>query len=210
MDLLRTMERVMRRAQLPLAYSEGFNPHPKVSFGSALAVGVTSAGEYMDVELIREMEPSQVKEALDNSMPPAIKVQEIITIETRSTSLNALINRAHYQTVVRLTANLAQSELESALKGLMENESLVVTRRGKKGPRQIDIRPGIFNIKGNVENDRVILQMELQTGEQGNVKPEEVVQILGGNLPLGDNLRIHRLGLFISSPCSLQTPLDRT
>ena len=69
LDLMRAWERAFRRGAIPLAFSQGFNPHPKISFGSALAVGITSSGEYMDVELKSFREIKEIKATLENYLP---------------------------------------------------------------------------------------------------------------------------------------------
>jgi len=73
LDLMRLMERAFRRANLPLAFSEGFNPHPRVSFASALAVGVTSEGEYLDVQLRENIPIQEVQKRLNMALPSGIR-----------------------------------------------------------------------------------------------------------------------------------------
>ena len=74
LDLSRAWERAFRRAQIPVAYSQGFNPHPKISFGSALAVGVTSSGEYLDVSLKKIIPLKEIKGELSKYLPKGWKL----------------------------------------------------------------------------------------------------------------------------------------
>ena len=84
LDLMHTWERVIRRSQLPLAFSQGFNPHPKINFASACAVGTTSDGEYMDMELTQELPLAEVQAALDRAMPPAFAVTAMKVVQGKS------------------------------------------------------------------------------------------------------------------------------
>ncbi|MGM9526493.1 MAG: TIGR03936 family radical SAM-associated protein, partial [Peptococcaceae bacterium] len=96
LDLMHTWERVIRRSRLPLAFSQGFNPHPKINFASACAVGTTSDGEYMDMELTEDMPLTQVKAALDQAMPPAFEVTALKVVQGKTPSLMSIITRARY------------------------------------------------------------------------------------------------------------------
>ena len=88
LDLMRAWERSIRRSGLPLAFSQGFNPHPKISFGSALSVGVTSNGEYMDMELTEAVELTQLKERLTQNLPPALMLLDAQEITQKNRSVN--------------------------------------------------------------------------------------------------------------------------
>lgn len=214
LDLLRNMERSFRRARLPLAFSEGFNPHPKISYGSALAVGVTSDGEYLDVEFNREVSLSEIKERLDKALPPGIKMLEVIKLEGKNDSLMAIINMARYQVRLPLVKELSQEKLQQGIENLLAKKSLPITREGKKGTRELDIRPGIYDLSGDIEKDCLLLNMDLQTGSQGNVRPDEVIaefikysgflkEMISEEYP-----RIHRVGLFIRNEGKVQSPLE--
>lgn len=214
LDLVRTMQRAFQRAKLPLAYSEGFNPHPRISYGSALAVGVTSEGEYLDLELRENMNSDEVRGRLEEVLPPGLKLRELQEIKPGKESLSAAINMAQYQVEVPLEKSLSQEEVNEVITWVMAQPSLVVTRRGKKGPRSLDIREGICSLKGWMDKAALFLQMDLQMGSQGNVKPEEVVGVIRehGLEPMGarivGNYRIHRLGLYIRQNNELKTPLE--
>ena len=77
LDLMHTWERVIRRSQLPLGFTQGFNPHPKMNFASALAVGTTSDAEYMDLEFTEDLTLDQIREALFPTIPPAFEVTDL-------------------------------------------------------------------------------------------------------------------------------------
>ena len=210
LDLLRTMERAFRRADLALAFSEGFNPHPRISYGPALAVGVTSDGEYLDVQLRDDISAEELKARLQEAMPPALKVLEIKEIKPGVASLNSAINMARYRISVPMPQPLDFRALEQAIAKAMSAASLEVTRKGKKGWRKIDIRAGIFDVRAYPEEDKLVIVLDVQTGGQDHVRPEEVLQVLedAGAICLGRDVRIHREGLYIREDSLIKSPLD--
>ncbi|MDD2400649.1 MAG: TIGR03936 family radical SAM-associated protein [Clostridia bacterium] len=210
LDLMRLMERAFRRANLPLAFSEGFNPHPRVSFASALAVGVTSEGEYLDVQLRENIPIQEVQKRLNMALPSGIKILESIAITKRKDSLMALINMARYRVAISLVELVSQKEVDFIISRVISQTSYCVFRRSKRGERQVDIRPGLFRLEGTVKDDKLYLEMDVQAGSQGNVKPTEVVKMQRELSPaiLGDNLNIHRLGLYILNNNEIKNPLE--
>lgn len=214
LDLLRTMQRIFRRAGIPLAYSEGFNPHPKISYGSALAVGVTSDGEYLDIELRQDMSATEVAQRLEPVVPPGIKVLAVKELAGRQDALMAIINLARYKVEVPLEGAVSQSDVDEMISFLLAQENILVDREGKKGLRSIDIRSGIINLTAQVTEGALIFLMEVQTGSEGNVRPEEIITWLRlkvlqpKGLELKGNLRIHRIGLFVRDKDGIKTPLE--
>jgi len=210
LDLLRSMERAFRRAHLPLAFSEGFNPHPRISYGSALAVGVTSDGEYLDVMLREKVSPEELKKRLEEAMPPALKVLEFKEINPGGDSLTALINMARYRVRAPLLQPFEPRELEPLISRVMAKTCFYVNRQGKKGIRQVDIREGIYELRGYIEENILVLEMVVKTGSQGNVRPEEVVAMLEkeGPVSLAQGLQIHREGLFVSDGDTIKSPME--
>lgn len=210
LDLLRTMERSFRRARLPLAFSEGFNPHPKISFASALAVGVTSEGEYLDVELRHEMPLVMIKDRLAESVPPGIKILELRELKERKKSLTAVVNRAAYRVETPNPGRLRTEQITELINVAMNEPDYFILRQGKKGSRQVNIRRGIYKLEGVSSGDKIVLQMEVITGSEANVKPEEVVEMLRAKCDLipEKGFIVHRLGLFVHADEVLKTPLE--
>lgn len=211
LDLMRAMERAFRRAQLPLAFSEGFNPHPRVAYASALAVGVTSEGEYLDLQLEEDLSAKEVVERLKVVLPAGLKILAVVPVTKRKESLMALINLARYRVEIPLLQAVEQKEVEEMITQILSRSTYLVLRQGKKGERQVDIRAGLLQLQGWLENKKLVLQMDVQTGSQGNIKPEEVVKMVKelSPLQLGENLRIHRVGLYIRGKDKIWSPLER-
>ncbi len=226
LDLMMAMERAFRRAGLPLAFSEGFNPHPRIAYASALAVGVTSEGEYLDLQLREELPPEVVLERVSKVLPRGLRVKAVVPVTKRKQSLMAVINLARYRVEVPIVQDYDQEiEKELLLQEVIDQEVIdrviaqaiafpvyLVQRQGKKGIREVNIRPGIRELTGQIRGRKLILEMAVQTGSSGNVKPEEVVKMVRARSPwqLGENLRIHRLGLYIYADTQVWLPLERS
>lgn len=210
LDLLRAMERAFRRADLPLLFSEGFNPHPRISYGSALAVGVTSDGEYLDVMLREKIPAGEIRSRLEQAMPPAIKILELQEIEAGTDSLTATINLARYTVRVRLLKPLNRQELDAVLSRVRAEPVFEVIRQGKKGAKKVDVRAGVFDLRGSVDDGVMTLKMDVKTGGEGSVRPEEVVEMVGrlGPVGLAQVVSIHREGLFIREEGRIKSPLE--
>lgn len=210
LDMLRTFERIFRRAALPLAFSEGFNPHPKISFGSALAVGITSEAEYLDVELQKEIEPDKTLEDIARCSPGGIRILELKVLSERQRSLNAQINMASYELRIPLTKEPEEENVRKLFKDLLDKKNIFVSREGKRGIKQVDIRQGIYALSGAIEKNELVVYMEVQTGSEGNVRPEEILSLLVKNGEfLGEKgFQINRIGLFIRDAKGARTPLE--
>lgn len=212
LDLMHAWERAIRRTGAPLAFSAGFNPHPKLSFGSALSVGTTSDGEYMDVELAQPVEAADFRRRLAEALPPALALLDMAEIPARSESLMAMIDRARYQVTVTLAQAVNPEALAAAVEQLLALKEIKVLRfkKNSRDKREVDIRPGILALSGEVSGQREItLSLLVQTGSVGNVRPDEVVLGLAQTgLPVVEEIkRIHRLGLYVADGETLASPL---
>ena len=199
LDLLRTFARAGRRAGLPLAFTQGFNPHPKISFAAPLGVGIAGVGEYADLELTEARETAELVEALNRALPEGLRVSEARLSEAQAKSLMALVDRATYRSEARLSRPYPQNELTESLTAFLALPEIWVERRGKKKPAtRYNIRAGVFALQGTVEGDSLSLEMELKTGSSGNVKSEELLQELvkAVALPVTSGFTTCRTGLY--------------
>ena len=167
-DLLRAMERLFRRAGLSLSMSEGFHPKPRMSFPSALAVGIAGDDEVMELELSEATTAQAVREALEPHLPPglAIKHAEVMPEGVRK----AAVRSATFE--VRLPAEQAAAA-ERGIKALLAKESCLVER--EEGKRPVDLRPYIEEL--SLAGDT--LRMRLAVTPLGSARPREVLMALG-------------------------------
>ncbi|MCR6544995.1 TIGR03936 family radical SAM-associated protein [Dehalobacterium formicoaceticum] len=198
LDLLKVMERALKRAQLPVTFSQGFNPHPQIAFATAKSVGLASTCEYFDVELDQTMDPSEFQRRLQEKCPHGIEILQSREIPSDARALMALINSASYQVLVQTKDALTGEELDKKIAELFARTEIKVERISPKKRKEFDIRPGIFSLTYSMDApQRVLLEMDLSMGNLGNVRPHEVVVALG--LDDYEILDITRVEMFIGS-----------
>ncbi|MCK6540039.1 MAG: TIGR03936 family radical SAM-associated protein [Anaerolineales bacterium] len=174
LDLHRLWERAMRRADLPLAYSQGFHPQPKISLAAALPLGFSSRGEVLDVRLNEEVSVEDISSRLKDNLPPDINVREIKSVDERLPALQTQVLSAAYD--VRLTEPIDGSELKRKAESVMMAESIIRERRGKS----YDLRPLIEMMSVITQADGTAwLKMTLAAREGATGRPEEVLAALG-------------------------------
>lgn len=173
LDLHRLWERAMRRADLPLAYSQGFHPQPKISLAAALPLGFSSRAEVLDVRLNEEIPAGEISARLRDNLPPDIKIVDVQPVDERLPALQTQVLSASYD--VHLTEPVSGSELKRRVEALMNSESLIRERRGKT----YDLRPLIEMISVITQADgSAWLKMTLAAREGATGRPEEVLSVL--------------------------------
>lgn len=200
LDLMRTMERALRRANLQLAFSEGFNPHPRISFASALSLGVESEAEYLDVDLENPTNLSELKDRLNGCLPGGIRVSEVEEIKDKTGAAMSLVEGAAYEVKGKITQEWSEDKWIEALAGLLSQKEIQIQREGKKGLREVDIAPLLLGLElRELAGSDFSLSLLVRSGSRGNVRAEEVLQALEKycQLPLDQEaVRVKRTGLY--------------
>lgn len=173
LDLHRVWERAMRRADLPISYSQGFHPQPKISLAAALPLGFSSRAEVLDVRLNEDIPTEEIFTRLKDNLPPDIKVTDVQSVDERLPALQTTVLSAAYD--VHLTEPVDGSELTRRVEGLMNAEALIRERRGKT----YDLRPLIEMLSVITQADgKAWLKMTLAAREGATGRPEEVLSAL--------------------------------
>ncbi len=173
LDLHRLWERAMRRADLPLSYSQGFHPQPKISIAAALPLGFSSRAEVVDVRFNEEISTEEIASRLKDNLPVDIKVTKVEGVDERTPALQTQVRSAKYE--VHLTEPVDKSDLTRKVGELMMSESLPRERRGKS----YDLRPLIETLNVVTEaNGKVSLRMTLSARDGATGRPEEVLNML--------------------------------
>jgi len=199
LDLLRTFERSARRAGLPIAFTSGFNPHPKITFAAPLSVGTAGEAEFADLELTEDFTAIAVFNKLSGALPDGLSLTEVRKINRQSPSLMSLVERATYRATGKLAAPLSSEDLQLAIDAFLALPEIPVRRKNKAGGFKIyDIRPGIFDISGKLVEDIIVIETELKTGSRDNIRMEEVMDafVAHSKLPLQGKFSISRTGLY--------------
>jgi radical SAM-linked protein len=212
LDYTRTVERVIHRAKLPAAYSEGFNPHLKFSFASALAVGVTSSAEYMDLELATDRDLVTIVAQFRQALPEGIKLIEAKVMQGTVKALMAVVNLAEYQIVLPLQTGATADAVAASFESFAQASAIVYCKHTPKGTHDIDIKEFIAERpKIQIEDNQVVFQLKLHIKPTGSVKPTDVLAVLVKDYQLpGDagQAVIHRTALCIRSGAQSVTPLQ--
>lgn len=215
LDLVRLFIRAFSRANIPVKFSEGFNPHPKFSIGNPLPLGTESLAEYMDIELIEDMDPKEFMQKLNPILPKDIQIIKAAGSVTKA-SLSSIIKWSEYDIRLMVEEKEKRDLFENKLDAWKDLQSLQITKKKKKGKKKIDIRIDILPLIGSItykgldEDNFVILEFLLRSGEDGNLRPIELVIALDEKLSLGidlDLVLIKRLEVFSEENEMMVKPL---
>ena len=192
LDVMRYFQKAIRRAGIDVAYSEGFSPHMIMSFAAPLGVGVTSTGEYFDMELRSVSSSRQLTERFNAVMAEGIRVLSVREIpEGKAHAAMSLVAGADYLVSFRPGKGLAEG-WEDRVEEFLAQPEIVILRKTKRSEKETDIRPWIYRMEAR--EDSIFLQ--LAAGSVHNLKPELVLEAFSGFLgqelaPFA--LMIHRL-----------------
>jgi radical SAM-linked protein len=199
LDLLRAFERAARRAGLPIAFTQGFNPHPKLSFAAPLAVGTAGEAEFADIEMTGNTSAEVVAKSLSEVMPEGLRLIEIRIVPESAPALMAMVERAAYTARAVIESPPEKEALEKAIAKFLAEPEILVERRSKTGEkRKYDIKPGIFAMSARINNDIIELEAQLKTGSSGNIRCEELIGafIENSGLQVTGNFVLRRRALF--------------
>ena len=221
LDLIRVFERAIRRAGIPVTYTQGFNPHPIMAFATALGIGVASEGEYIDIQLSADMDSELFMSRLNSVLPDGLKIIKSKKISNKAESLMSIICSSIYLVKLKTKRLLNETDIKKHIGNLIDREVIIELKQKKqrrghrnKKPefREINIRPFIKDIELFLLNEHeILLKMHLAAGSRENLKPEVVVDKLYEltGLPIEQyETRIKRLDLFVDIEDKFITPLD--
>lgn len=170
-DFQRALERALRRAEVPMAYSAGFSPHPKISYANSAPTGVASEAEYVELGLARAVDPERLARALDDALPDGLDVVEIVQAHTPD--LVARLEASHWRIEL---PGLPSGAADGAAGALMAQEAVEVERLTKNGMRRFDARGPIVRLQG-VPGDCAILETVVRHVTP-SVRPDDVLAAL--------------------------------
>ena len=186
LDMQRFFQRALNRTGLPIAYTQGFNPHPVLSFGSALALGWTSEYEIIDIKLAVPMGRKRTEEAMRQALPEDLPVIEVKLVDDRHPAPMAQVKMADY----RVTVEGEDAEkILAQIPAFMESESVLEMKKTKSGEKEINIRPLVLSME-KMENG---FACRLMLTEKENLKADLLARSLAKMAGLEDvQMRVHR------------------
>jgi radical SAM-linked protein len=169
LDIHKIWERTLRRARLPVAYSQGFHPQPRLNQACPLPLGITSQAEIIDVWLNIDSAPADLMSDLEKALPPGIELKSIDVAELNAPALQTQTRSAVYSAELKI--DISPEELSARIQQTLASPQLPRQRRGKT----YDLRPLIEDLR--LENSRLVMQLAAREGATG--RPEEVLDQLG-------------------------------
>ena len=215
MDLVRLFHRSFNRSQVPIKYSEGFNPHPKFSIANPLSLGIESEGEYIDVELAKDIKIEDFISRTNKALPEDIQIIKAVEINNEQ-SISAIIDWAYYEIKFILNKENNIEDLSKDIEKWIKSDEVLITRLKKKGRNKVQIEVNIIPSIGNVvvkdkdENDFIVINTLLKTGENGNLKPMDFIEAMNRDLSLDmdlESVMIKRLALYAEENGNIYNPL---
>lgn len=195
LDLIRLWQRAFQRAKIPIAYSEGFSPHPRISLAAPLPIRVTSDAELMDIHLTKWVSPHFLTSALSQQLPSGIEILQAYSIAPNQPSLQSQVRFTEYQVTMKM--EMGKAEVEAAITDLLSTEHLPWQHQRDTGPRHYDLRGLISDLwLMDYQPPYATIGMRLRCDSGGSGRPEQVSLALGFTSPPQS---IHRTKLILKT-----------
>ncbi len=175
LDMQRTLERALRRSGIPMSYTEGFHPRPRLSFAIPLPLGYTSDADWMDIFLYREINPELVKQALQNCLPEGLDVQEAKEVHISDKTLTSDSIKITYLIVLPTVEDPAK-DYKVILEDFQGFGEISIVRKNKT----FDARQLITRLEPEITRDRCQVYLDVLLKPTGSVKPDEIIRELLG------------------------------
>lgn len=166
LDMQRLFQRALRRAKLPCAYSQGFNPHTLVSFAAALPVGVCSSAEYVEAVMERYVSPADAMTRLNAVLPMGVRVTAAGESKESDPALGGLLALAEYR--------LAGEAAQEALDAILAKDELMIEKKTKKGPAKVNVRPMIHRLRARDGQ----VWATLSCAQENNLRVDKLAELL--------------------------------
>ncbi len=174
-DFGRAFERAVRRARIPIAFSSGYTPHPKISFAGASPTGAASEAEYLEIGLTEHRDPDVVRAALDDSLPPGLDVLDVVTVAEGRGSLADRLEASAWTIALPGTD---VDDLRRAVEAFLATDVVEVERMMKRGLRTFDVREAVVSLEAGSSGDSAapcaILTLVVRH-QNPSVRPDDVL-----------------------------------
>lgn len=194
LDMLRFWERTLRRARLPVAYSEGFTPHPQINLGAPLAVGQTGRAELLDVFLAEVWPPERFREALERQLPPGLTITCVVEVPLEEPSLQSQLRAAEYE--LQLASDADLDAIAQRITAFLAAETFPWEHVREKETRRYDLRPLVLALRLDRREDQPSVFARLRAEEGATARPDQVAAALGFSAALR---HVERLALILAT-----------
>ena len=177
-DFARAFERAVRRANLPIGYSSGFSPHPKISYANASPTGAGSEAEFLEIGLTEARDPEQVREVLDDALPPGLDI-----VEVRVAGPGSLNDRLQASVWTVTLPETPVEAVESAIEKFLAAQEVPVERMTKRGLKTFDARAAVISVTvrsgqsatGSCAILDVVIRHDVAPGGAVSIRPDDVL-----------------------------------
>ncbi len=198
LDIQRTLQRSFRRAGLPLLYSNGFNPHPQLSFATAAATGMSSECEWFEVQLSADVAPEEFMRRANGAMPEGMLISDAFVAPEGFGSLSAKLRAAEYEVRLTFVRAVSQEKLQSTLEEMLSGE-IIVQKRTKSGVRPVDLRPYILRVSvEQVEGEKAALRVLGKLQADGGLRVDALIDALLERLDAQAAYDLHRARMYFA------------
>ena len=202
LDMMRYFQKAIRRANIDICYSEGFSPHQIMSFAAPLGVGITSDGEYFDIEANSSFSTEEAMKRLNAAMVEGVEVTGYVRLPDNAKTSMAIVAAADYRLSVKegYSSPLSAAEWANSIKEYFTDaKSFVIVKQTKKSEREVDLKPLVYEFKVKEDESGPVFFLKVSTGSIDNIKPELVLASLYEKcgLTYDENaIQIHRLEVY--------------
>lgn len=175
LDTAKLWERVLRRADLPLLYTKGFNTRPRISLAMPLPLGISSECEIVEIALRERIDvrEGELRNRLLSVSPQGLTIGAIVEVDKRASTLHSLVNSAEYR--IRFLDAVQEQDLQRKIDDLLNRESIIVDRTRRRKRSVMDVRPLILGLQLEGENQMIA---HLSVGDRGNLRPDQLIELL--------------------------------
>ena len=209
LDIQRSVQRGLRRSGLPVAYSQGFNPHILVTFASALSTGACGRREIMDVTMADEVEPEVFIRKMNLAMPPEVQLSEARKLDNKHPGLMGLMEAADYDLVIR-DCDLAE-KLITVIPEMLSEDKIITLRKTKTRIQECDIKPLIISLAAEKKEGITHLRTMLVQNERVSCKPQMLLEALKDKAGITQEIRmlVIREGIYGRDQNGVLVPLEK-
>ncbi len=179
LDLLRLFDRAIRRAALPISFSGGFHPSPRMAIAMALPLGVTSSGEIIDFELTQTVDLEEFKQKISQQLPANLPIYKISDVDLKAPSAAKTLAQAHYLLTIETTSSVSESQWQQWIEAIKATDAIWLEHTTKSGKKQkINLRPRLFDLAIVSIAPNLLRYTGVCLNDGTQLKPEQVIFML--------------------------------
>lgn len=202
LDMMRYFQKAIRRSNIDICYSEGYSPHQIMSFAAPLGVGITSDGEYFDIEVNESLSTDEAIAVLNRNMVDGVEVTGYVKLPDNAKTAMSIVAAADYELFFKENYDslLSTEEWKKVVEeNFIKVDTFPIIKKTKKSEREVDLKPLVYAIEVKERKGQTIFSTKLSTGSVDNIKPELVLSSIFEKAGLSYDefaLQIHRVDVY--------------